>query len=138
MTPSRLRLSGDRGMATIWTVVVAGACVLVVGLVLDGGTVLRARNSTADLAAGAARAGAQELDQNALSLGQARLDPAEAARAAQAWLAEREAAGSVEVAEDTVTVNVHAEVPLQLLRPTNVTVTETATARAHHGRPSAP
>lgn len=125
----------DRGIATVWTVVVAGACLLVAGLVLDGGAVLRARSSSFDLAGGAARAGAQELDQPALAEGRVVLDEAAAAETARAWLATRDATGHVQVTENTVTVGVNRDVRLQILRPAQVTVTETATARAHQGPP---
>lgn len=120
-------------MATIWTISVAGACLLIVGLVLDGGTVLRARSSTYDLAGGAARAAAQELDQHDLVQGAISLDPSAAQRAAQQWLDVRGASGVVVVDGDTVTVTVRRDVSLQLLRPASVTVTETASAQAQRG-----
>jgi hypothetical protein len=126
----------DRGIATIWTVTVATACLLVVGLVLDGGTVLRARSSTYDLAGGAARAGAQELDQEALAAGVVRIDPDAARATALGWLARRGADGFVEVQGDTVTVTVRLMVRLQLLRPARVTIEETASAKAQRGRPA--
>lgn len=125
----------DAGIATIWTISVAGACLLMVGLVLDGGTILRARSSTFDLAGGAARAGAQELDQQSLARGDISLNHEAAERAAVDWLARREASGTVAIEGDTVTVTVHKEVALQLLRPASVTVTEQATAQAQRGGP---
>lgn len=129
-------LVDERGIATIWTVSVAGACLLMVGLVLDGGTVLRARSSSFDLAGGAARVAAQELDQPALAQGEVVLDSDAARRAALDWLAARGASGVVVVDGDTVTVTVRREVPLQLLRIGAVTVRETASAQAQRGRPT--
>ena len=130
------RARTDRGIATVWTITVATACLLMVGLVLDGGTVLRARSSTYDLAGGAARAGAQELDQQAFAAGRISIDPQAARTAALEWLALRGVEGVVEVEGDTVTVTVHRAVRLQLLQPASVTVDETASAQAQRGRPA--
>jgi hypothetical protein len=124
----------ERGIATIWTIAVAGACLLMTGLVLDGGTVLRARSSAFDLAGGAARAAAQQLDQPALAQGLVIIDAEAARTAALDWLAARDATGSVVVTSDTVTVTIHREVRLQMLRPWTVTVDETASAQAQRGR----
>jgi hypothetical protein len=123
-------------VATIWTVVVAGACLLMVGLVLDGGTVLRARSSSYDLAGGAARAGAQALDQQALAQGVVSLDTTAAQAAALDWLAARDTSGVVVIEGDTVTVTVQREVRLQILPLASVTVEETASAEAQRGRPA--
>jgi Flp pilus assembly protein TadG len=123
----------DQGIATIWTIVVAGACLLMVGLVLDGGTILRARSSSYDLAGGAARVAAQNLDQQALAEGRVVIDPQAARNAAQAWLAQRGASGVVTVDVDTVTVVVHRQVDLQILQPASVDIEETATAQARRG-----
>ena len=46
----------DAGVVTVWASVVAAGCILMVGLVHDGGTVLRRRAEAFDLAAAAARA----------------------------------------------------------------------------------
>lgn len=123
----------DKGIATIWTAVVAGACLLMVGLVLDGGTILRARSSSYDLAGGAARVAAQQLDQEALARGDVIVDPDAGRGAALAWLADRDATGVVSVDGDTVTVAVRRHVDLQILQPVSVEVEETATAQARRG-----
>jgi len=123
----------DQGIATIWTAVVAGACLLMVGLVLDGGTILRARSSSYDLAGGAARVATQQLDQDALALGDVIVDPDAGRSAALAWLADRDATGVVAVDGDTVTVAVRRQVDLQILQPVSVEVEETATAQARRG-----
>lgn len=126
---------GDGGMVTIWTAVVALACLLMVGLVLDGGTILRARSRTFDLAGAAARAAAQELDQVALTEGDLVLDQRAARQAASDYLAAHGAAGDVQVDDLEVHVTVRDTVHLQMLRPSTVTVTESATARAAQGGP---
>jgi len=130
------RAAGDHGLATIWTISAAVACLFMVGLVLDGGTVLRARSSSFDLAGEAARAGAQQLDQPALAQGRVVIDPEAARAAALEWLATRDTTGTVTVDGDVVTVTVHRDVRLQLLRPASVTVEETASAQAQRGRPA--
>jgi len=123
----------DKGIATIWTAVVAGACLLMVGLVLDGGTILRARSTSYDLAGGAARVATQQLDQAALARGDVAVDPDAGRSAALAWLADRDASGVVTVEGDTVTVAVRRQVDLQILQPVSVEVEETASAQARRG-----
>lgn len=123
----------DRGIATIWTAVVALACLAMVGLVMDGGAILRARSSGYDLAGGAARMATQELDQTALSQGDVVVDVDAATDSALAWLAERDASGSVVVEGDTVTVTVVRQVDMQFLPGGSVEVSETASAQAQRG-----
>ena len=120
-------------MVTVWTAVVTIGCLLVVGLVLDGGAVLRSHSRSFDLAGAAARAGARELDQVALTEGRVVLDPTAARQSALAYLAAHDATGEVSVDGLEVQVTVHDTVDLQLLRPGSVTVTEVATARAAEG-----
>lgn len=133
MIANQLRQRGDNGVATVWTAAVAGGCLLMVGLVHDGGALLRARSTSFDLAGGAARAGAQQLDQPALAQGAVEVDPVAAGQAADDWLAARGVSGDVRVDGDDVTVTVHQTVPLQILRPAQISVSETATARAQPG-----
>lgn len=122
-------------MVTVWSVVIVLACMAMVGLVLDGGVILRARSSGYDLASESARAGAQELDQAALANGRLVLDQAKARMTATEFLAARGATGEVTITADRVTVTVFRRVDLQILQPASVGVTETATVRAHKGRP---
>jgi Flp pilus assembly protein TadG len=130
------RLSGgDEGMVTIWTAVVALACLLIVGLVLDGGTVLRARSRSFDLAGAAARVGIQELDEVALTEGLVVLDEMGARQAAMAYLGAHDATGEVTITGLEVQVTVTDAVALQILRPGTGTVAETATAHAAQGAP---
>jgi Flp pilus assembly protein TadG len=124
---------GDDGMVTVWTAVVTLACLLMVGLVLDGGTILRARSRSFDLAGAAARAGVQQLDEVALTEGRVVLDQPAARRAVSAYLAAHDAVGEATVGALEVLVVVHETVDLQILRGADVTVTEAATARAEEG-----
>lgn len=91
------------------------AAFLMVGLVLDGGVMLRARSDAFAIAAAAARVGAQQLDSDAAVEGMTVLDPVAAEQAALAYLAAQGVTGSVIVTGDTVTVSVTTTADLQLL-----------------------
>jgi Flp pilus assembly protein TadG len=128
----RERCSDDRGSATIWMIGVTVAAFLMVGLVLDGGTMLRARSDAFAVAASAARAGAQQLDGDAAVEGEALLDPVAAEQAAMEYLAAQGVTGSVTVEGDTVRVSVTTTADLQLLSLAGGgDATFEATAEAH-------
>jgi len=129
------RYRSDDGMVTVWTVVMVLACMAMVGLVLDGGVILRARSSAFDIAAESARAGAQELDQDALADGRIVVDASVAHERIAAHLAAHDVNGDITITAETVTVTVHQEVGLQILQPATVDIHQTATVRAHKGRP---
>lgn len=120
----------DRGMVTVWTVVVVLACAAMVGLVVDGDAILRARSTTFDLAAGASRAGAQGLDQRELAEGRVRIDPAVARARVTRYLDGKHVTAVVTVDGNRVKVTVHRVITLQILQTTNVAVDQTATAVA--------
>lgn len=111
----RERCTDDRGSATVWMIGVTVAAFLMVGLVLDGGVMLRARSDAFAIAAAAARVGAQQLDSDAAVEGMTVLDPVAAEQAALAYLAAQGVTGSVIVTGDTVTVSVTTTAELQLL-----------------------
>lgn len=111
----RARMGDDRGSVTVWAIGATVACMLLLGLVLDGGTMLRARSDAFSLASAAARAGAQQLDPNAAVEGSSVLDPAAAERAALEYLAARGATGIVTVTAEAITVTVTSSADLQLL-----------------------
>lgn len=106
----------DRGSVTVWAIGATVASMLILGLVLDGGTVLRARSDAFALASAAARAGAQHLDPDAAVEGMAQLDPAAAEQAALTYLAARNATGTVTVTAEAITVTVTSAAHLQMLR----------------------
>ncbi len=123
------RLQGDAGVVTTWSVVVVVACAAMAGLVLDGGAVLRAHSDAFAVAATAARAGAQELSETAAQGGDVVLDPTAAQDAAAAYLAARDATGTVTVTGATLSVTVQTQAELQLLTVLGAsTVDVTATA----------
>ncbi|HRE00953.1 MAG TPA: pilus assembly protein TadG-related protein, partial [Ilumatobacteraceae bacterium] len=109
------RCCDDRGSATIWMIGVTVAAFLMIGLVLDGGVMLRARSDAFAVAGAAARVGAQQLDSDAAVEGEAVLDPVAAEQAALAHLAANGVTGSVVVTGDTVRVTVTTTADLQLL-----------------------
>ena len=129
------RIRSDDGMVTVWSVVMVLACMAMVGLVLDGGVILRARSSAFDIAAESARAGAQELDQDALADGRIVVDATAAHERIAAHLAAHDVSGDITITAETVTVTVHRQVGLQILQPATVDIHQTATVRAHKGRP---
>ena len=129
------RYRAEDGMVTVWSVVMVLACMAMVGLVLDGGVILRARSSAFDIAAESARAGAQELDQDALADGRIVVDAGAAHERIAAYLAAHDVNGDITITAETVTVTVHRQVGLQILQPATVDIHQTATVRAHKGRP---
>lgn len=129
---------GDRGgIGTTFAAGVAIGMIAVIALVGDGGRLLSNRRQAGDLASGAARAGAQQVDLLAFrQRGEVVLDPAAAADAAHAYLYAVEAAGSVSATGDTVSVTVAREIDLPLLGLVGVpvrTVNATRRARAASG-----
>ncbi|NYH54498.1 Flp pilus assembly protein TadG [Nocardiopsis arvandica] len=123
----------DKGQASAFVAVMASALLLCLGLVTDGGGVLRARNEAATLAQEAARAGAQQLDWAAYREGtdEVALDPSAASAAAHSFLGAAGATGTVAVSGDTVTVTCSVPYSFTLLPMGSTTVDATATARPH-------
>lgn len=126
----------ERGSISVFAAVVALAMVLVAGLVLDGGRLLAARRQADDIAANAARAGAQEIDETSLRSGGATVDPVAGGDAVSVHLATTPATGTARIAGDTVTVDVRLVVPMVLLGIAGVgpvTVAASRQARAVRG-----
>lgn len=131
--PADASAGSDEGSATVWMIAVTVCAFLMVGLVLDGGVMLRSRSDAFSIAASAARVGAQQLDTDAAVEGVTVLDPVAAERAALDYLAAHEVTGTVTVGADTVTVTVTTTAHLQLLQIVGgdtVAFEATATARA--------
>ena len=129
--PGRFRSTA--GSATVWMLGVVVCTMSLVGLVLDGGTVLRTRSDAFSVAGAAARAGAQQLQPDLMAEGEAVIDPVAARQAALEYLAEHHATGTVSVSGATVTVTATMSVHLQMLQVVGareVAVHATATVRA--------
>lgn len=131
------RADDSGGIATTFAAGIAVGLIAVIALVGDGGRLLSSRRQAGDVASGAARAAAQEIDVVAFrQTGEVVLDAAAAEDAAQAYLDALAAGGSASVAGDVVTVTVSRQVDLPLLGLIGVgsrTVAATRQARAAAG-----
>jgi len=128
-----VRRTEDRGQTTAFVAILVAAFLVCLGLVTDGGGLLRARNEAATLAQEAARAGVQQLDWASYREGttEVALDPSAASAAAQSFLNAAGATGTVSVSGDTVTVTCSVGYSFTLLPMGSTTVDSTATARPH-------
>ncbi|MGO2045774.1 MAG: pilus assembly protein TadG-related protein [Brachybacterium tyrofermentans] len=91
----------ERGEAAPMVLVLVGALVLVVGLVVDGGAKMTAASEASATAQQAARAGAQPLASLPSEGGTATLNSNSAAAAAQSYLGQAGANGTVSVVSPT-------------------------------------
>ena len=106
----------DRGTVTVFVVVFMAVLMLVAGLVFDGGNVLAARQQAANVAASAARAGAQALNITAArTSGGAPLDAAAAIDRADNYLTQTGYVGTTTVHGNEVLVEVTITQPTFLL-----------------------
>jgi uncharacterized membrane protein len=125
----------ERGTISVFVVVVTVALIAVAGLVLDGGRLLAARREAQDIAANAARAGAQALDEEHLRAGRTVIDPTAGATAVARYLVQTPATGTSSISGDAVTVRV--QMPVRVLLPltgtSQRTVTSSQRARAVQG-----
>lgn len=131
MTP---RTRSEQGSVSALVAVVATGLVLVAGLAYDGGQIVTAQATARDLAANAARAGAQEVDIDELrATGRAALNIDAASQAADDYLARTGHQGTVTVNGPSITVSVHVVQPMLILPLPDRTVTATDTATAQTG-----
>lgn len=106
----------ERGSVTVFTVIMTVTLIFVAGLVVDGGQVLNAKREAANVAESAARAGAQELDEDAVRGGEpARLDERKAIARAESYLAASGYTGAATISGNTVVVNVTARQQMLIL-----------------------
>jgi hypothetical protein len=136
-TRQRRDRTSDAGQITAFVVVMMAALILLVGLVLDGGLTLDARERALAEAQEAARAGAQAVDLAVYRQdGSLVLDPPEAVADARAYLAGIGASGTVRVSGNVVTVTVSIVQPMQILDAaglSSITVHATASATPERG-----
>jgi len=107
--------SGQDGSISAFVVLLLVACMALLGLVVDGGSALSARQSAADEAEQAARAGAGALSVEALRSGSLRLDPTAAVASAELFASVAGHPGTASVAGGVVTVRVSYRVPTEIL-----------------------
>ncbi len=137
----KLGRSGERGQALVLVVVMLPLFLSLVGLAIDGGVVLNERRLLQNVADGAARAGAMQLDEGAYrqSSGTAVvLDTGAARAAAVEYLLSRASDVEASVVADPgrVVVRVSREVPLSFLRLVGIRTTRieaTGPAELRHG-----
>lgn len=124
----------ERGSVSAFVAVIGLGLVMVAGLVYDGGQVLAAQVTARDLAANAARAGAQEIDLDTLRAdGLAVLDPDRAEAAARAYLTATGSQGDVEVSGADIIVTVRVTASMRILPVPDRTVQATDRATATTG-----
>ena len=124
-------LGDDRGAMSTFVAVIALAMLMAAGLALDGGRKVAALQRATHLADGAARAGAQAIDLDALrTTGELHVLPDDATTRATDYLASLGQTGQVTVAGPSVTVTVSLTVDPVLLPIGPITVTATQTAAA--------
>lgn len=114
-----MRGRDDRGTIAMYTVLFTPIVLLLAGLLVDGGLAIHARQRAADMAEQAARAGANQIDTDALrDTGDPVLDPGRARAAACDLLAaypDRITASQCDATEQEVAVTVRISVRPQLL-----------------------
>lgn len=121
----------ERGGVAPFVAVVALALLMVAGMAYDGGQVIAAQARARDLAGNAARAGAQEIDLDALrATGEPELLTDRAAAAARSYLAESGVDGDVAVSGATVTVTVRFAQPMRILPLPDRTIVASDSATA--------
>lgn len=130
MHPSR----GERGSITIWLALTGFVMMMLVGLAVDLGGQVHAKQRAHNIAAEAARAGGERVRAAPAIMGeQITLDPQAAHSAAQAYLAAADVTGNVRITgSDTITVNVtdtYTPKFLSIIGIRDLTVTSTSTAR---------
>lgn len=137
LAPRRLSRSvrGDAGSVSLFLVIFFMAVMLLGGLVTDAGRAVHANARASDLAAKAARAGAQHVDPASLRSGATALDPRAAEDAAADYLIRHATRGQVNATPAGVTVTVTLPVRytvLALLR-SGATAVQTRTAIPNEG-----
>ena len=129
----------QRGQVIVWVAVMLPFFLAIIGLASDGGLVFEQRRELQALADGAARMGANQLDQEAYRAdGAIVLNPAAAQSAAESYLVTQSPGlvGSVAADQRRVIVHVQRQVPtgfLRIVRITTVTIGATAVAEVRHG-----
>jgi hypothetical protein len=111
----RSRTAEEIGSISAFVAVFAVAAFALMGLVVDGGSALVARQSAADEAEQAARAGAGALSVDALRSGSLQLDQAQAIQDAKEFTIAAGHPGTVSVSGGTVSVSVHYVIHTQIL-----------------------
>jgi len=128
--------SDDGGSLTAFVAVFCVALFVLIGLVVDAGRAISIRSTALVEAQQAARAGAGQLSVGALRSGQIEIDPADAERAVNDYLATVGQSGTTSVVGQTVTVRIATYEPtviLGIVGINRINVSVTARATNVHG-----
>jgi Putative Flp pilus-assembly TadE/G-like len=115
------RMREEGASVTAFAVLLLLALFVLMGMVLDGGSQVSARQSAVDEAEQAARAGAGALSVAALRSGSVQLNDRQAIAAAEAFTVASGHPGSATVVGQTVTVHVQYRVPTAILGIVGIT-----------------
>lgn len=115
------RRDAQRGAVTAWVLFLVPAMLAVAGLVIDATYTLGAKREAMNDAEQAARVGSDALSESALRSGITAVSRTQAITAAQTYLAQVGANGTVSVAGGTVTVVITGERATTLLSAVGVT-----------------
>ncbi len=105
----------QNGSLSAFVVLLLVALIALLGLVVDGGSALSARQAAADEAEQAARAGAGALSVEGLRTGSLRIDPPVAVAAAEAFTRDAGHPGTAWVVGETVSVEIRYRIPTEVL-----------------------
>jgi uncharacterized membrane protein len=131
----------DRAQAIVWAAVMFPFLLSIVGLAIDAGAVFDARRELQNVADGAARVGAMQIDQQAYrasSGSTVQLDAGGAQQVAATYISQqgKSVTATVSASTSRVVVSASQSVPTSFLRLVGigaVQVSATATAEAAHG-----
>ena len=107
--------SSEEGSISAFVVLMLVAVFVLMGLVVDGGSALSARQSATDEAEQAARAGAGALSVSALRSGVVQIDQQQAIEAAEEFTVAAGHPGTASVSSGTVTVQIHYRIRTEIL-----------------------
>ena len=111
-----MRRRDERGSVTVFVVSMTLSLLLMAGMVFDGGRIIAGRREADAVAAAAARAGAQGLDEKGLrQTADAPILQADASARVQRYLDSTGFTGTTTVSGDSVSVRVHRTQTLQIL-----------------------
>ena len=105
----------ESGSLSVFVVALAFSLVVLIGLVVDGGRALAARQAAANVASEAAQAGASQVSVQSLRWDEVGADGVRASKVAEAYFTARGYGGSVRTLDDVVTVSVSATQPTAIL-----------------------
>lgn len=138
---ARRLLAPQPGQVLVWVAVMFPLFLAIVGLALDGGIVFSARRELQNVADGAARAGAMQIDQQVYRESAGAivvLDPDQARQIAAAYVADQGTglAATIDADPQRVGVRLDRDVLLSFLRLAGINqvrITATAPAEVRHG-----